>query len=29
MYSVDKILKLRATDAELERTLDGMTRHLG
>jgi chromosomal replication initiator protein len=27
MYSVDKILKLRATDAELERTLDGMTRH--
>ncbi len=28
MYSVDKILKLRATDAELERTLDGMTRHL-
>ena len=29
MYSVDKILKLRATDAELERTLDGMTKHLG
>ena len=29
MYSVDKILKLRATDPELERTLDGMTRHLG
>jgi chromosomal replication initiator protein len=29
MYSVDKILKLRSTDAELERTLDGMTRHLG
>ncbi|MEO7794943.1 MAG: chromosomal replication initiator protein DnaA, partial [Thermoanaerobaculia bacterium] len=29
MYSVDKILKLRQTDAELERTLDGMTRHLG
>ncbi len=28
MYSVDKILKLRLTDAELERTLDGMTRHL-
>ena len=28
MYSVDKILKLRSTDAELERTLDGMTRHL-
>ncbi len=28
MYSVDKILQLRATDAELERTLDGMTRHL-
>ncbi|MEO8277358.1 MAG: chromosomal replication initiator protein DnaA [Thermoanaerobaculia bacterium] len=27
MYSVDKILKLRSTDAELERTLDGMTRH--
>lgn len=29
MYSVDKILKLRSTDPELERTLDGMTRHLG
>lgn len=28
MYSVDKIQKLRSTDAELERTLDGMTRHL-
>ena len=28
MYSVDKIQKLRTTDAELERTLDGMTRHL-
>lgn len=27
MYSVEKIQKLRASDAELERTLDGMTRH--
>jgi chromosomal replication initiator protein len=28
MYSVDKIQKLRATDSELERTLEEMTRHL-
>jgi chromosomal replication initiator protein len=29
MYSVDKIAKLRATDAELDRALDGMVRHFG
>ena len=29
MYSVEKIAKLRATDAELDRALDGMVRHFG
>jgi chromosomal replication initiator protein len=29
MYSVEKIGKLRVTDAELDRTLDGMVRHFG
>jgi chromosomal replication initiator protein len=29
MYSVDKIAKLRSTDAELDRAIEGMVRHFG